>query len=249
MGYSREESIGKLFLDYVHPEDREKNNKEFEKLVCRSKDYCRHVIRYITKSGGIKWIEVFARLILNEKSEIIGTSGSLYDITEKYIAEQEIKETLKKEKELGELKSRFVSTVSHEFRTPLTSILASAELILRYNEKWNNEKKLTTIKRIQNSALFMNEMVSGVLDLNRAESGRLVYMPVKLELISFLKDILEEVRPLLKEQHSLIFDTEEDNITGNFDEKMLEIGCYKFIEQRDKIFSQWRKSGIESRKK
>ncbi len=222
MGYTVKESIGQLFLNYVHPEDRERNNKEFEKLVCRSKEHCRHIIRYVTKNGSFKWIEVFARLILNEKGEITGTSGSLYDITEKFLAEEEIKEALQKEKELGELKSRFVSTVSHEFRTPLTSILASAELVLRYNEKWNDEKKLNTIKRIQNSALFMNGMVSEVLDLNRAESGRLAYTPEKLELVSFLNEIFEEIKPLSKEKHDLKYIAEEDNITGSFDEKMLK---------------------------
>jgi len=221
-GFSRKESIGKLFLEYVHPEDREKNTKEFNKLICFEKDYCRHIIRYLTKSGGFKWIEVFAKLNFNDNGDIIGTSGSLYDITEKFQAEIDVKEALKKEIELNELKSRFVSTVSHEFRTPLTSILASAELILRYNDKWGEDKKINTVKRIQKSAIFMNEMVSGVLDLNRAESGRLVFNPRETELISCLKEIIEEVKPLATEKHKLIFSAGEESIMGGFDEKMLK---------------------------
>ncbi len=220
-GFSVKDSIGKQFLNYVHPEDREKNNKEFGKLICFEKEYCRHVVRYLTKNGNFKWIEVFARLTFDEKGMINGTSGSLYDITEKVLAEEEMKENLKKERELSELKSRFVSTVSHEFRTPLTSILASAELILRYNNKWSDDKKITTIQRIQNSALFMNEMVGGVLDLNRAESGRVVYSPKQLELIQFLREVFDEAIPLAGEKHNLVFSSGEEKLNGFFDEKML----------------------------
>ena len=104
------------------------------------------MVRYITKDSGLRYIEVYARLTLNEKGEIIGTSEYLYDVTEKAKAEQEIKATLFKKKGLNSLKSRMISTVSHEFRTPLTSILASTELTIRYIDKWDKEKQIATLK-------------------------------------------------------------------------------------------------------
>ena len=85
-GFSVQESLGELFLNYVHPDDRQRNMELFEPLILRKKEYCRHQIRYLTKDGGYRWIEVFARLGLNESNEIIGTYGTLQDITEnKYI--------------------------------------------------------------------------------------------------------------------------------------------------------------------
>lgn len=81
-GFTQEESLGQLFVDFVHPDDRALNWKKFEPLINREKVYCRHEIRYLTKDGGFKWVEVFARLGLNEKNEITGTYGSLKDITE-----------------------------------------------------------------------------------------------------------------------------------------------------------------------
>ena len=90
-GFSVEESLGNLFLNYVHPEDRTLNQQLFTPLVQREKEYCRHTIRYIFKDGGFRWIEVFARLTLDENDDIIGTSGTLNDVHERIIMEQELK--------------------------------------------------------------------------------------------------------------------------------------------------------------
>ena len=221
-GFTLKESLGTIFIKYVHPDDRARNQVQFEALVNREKDYCRHVVRYITKDSGLRYIEVYARLTLNEKGEIIGTSGSLYDVTEKAKAEQEIKATLFKEKELNQLKSRMISTVSHEFRTPLTSILASTELTIRYIDKWDKEKQIATLERVQNSAEFLNEMVGDVLKLNKVELGNDRFYPKTMELIELCKKILDELTHLFSSQHELIFNYAPNEIMGKFDEKMMK---------------------------
>ncbi|MDR3543015.1 MAG: diguanylate cyclase [Desulfosporosinus sp.] len=90
-GFSVEESLGNLFLNYVHPEDRTVNQQLFTPLVQRKKEYCKHTIRYHIKDGGFRWIEVFARLTLDENNNIIGTSGTLNDVHERILMEQELK--------------------------------------------------------------------------------------------------------------------------------------------------------------
>ena len=90
-GFSVEESIGQLFVNYVHPDDRKRNMDLFLPLIMREKDYCRHQVRYLTKDGGFRWIEVFARLGLNENNQITGTYGTLQDITERKEAEDNLK--------------------------------------------------------------------------------------------------------------------------------------------------------------
>ena len=95
-GFSVQESLGELFLNYVHPDDRQRNMELFEPLIMRKKDYCRHQIRYLTKDGGFRWIEVFARLGLDENDEIIGTYGTLQDITENKNAEEALLQSSKK---------------------------------------------------------------------------------------------------------------------------------------------------------
>ncbi|MEI8114886.1 MAG: PAS domain S-box protein, partial [Bacteroidia bacterium] len=86
-GFTVAESLGQLFVNYVHPDDRARNWELFEPLIKREKEYCRHQVRYLTKDGGFRWVEVFARLGLNEQNEITGTFGTLQDITERREAE------------------------------------------------------------------------------------------------------------------------------------------------------------------
>lgn len=127
-GFSLKESIGVLFLNFVHPEDRELNQERFTPLIERKKDYCRHIIRYITKDNGFKWIEVFARLTLDANDNIIGTSGTLNDVTERILMQQELirhknhLEELVEERTsaLNEINERLSYLATHD---PLTNIL------------------------------------------------------------------------------------------------------------------------------
>jgi len=92
-GFSLEESLGKPFLNYVHPNDRERNQALFAPLIQRKKDHCRHEVRYLTKDGSHRWVEVFARLTLDANQNIMGTSGTLHDITQRKSAEDKLRES------------------------------------------------------------------------------------------------------------------------------------------------------------
>jgi len=82
MEYSIEDAIGKPFFNYLHKDDIQKNFELFQPLIAGEKSYCSHDIRYIAKSGKVKYIRVYAVLLHNEKDEIAGTSGSLHDLTD-----------------------------------------------------------------------------------------------------------------------------------------------------------------------
>ncbi len=92
-GFSIEETLGTLFLAYVYPEDREENMERFRPLLERKKEKCFHVVRYLTRDGGYRWLEVQARLILDTDGQILGTAGTLTDITEKKQAEDALIES------------------------------------------------------------------------------------------------------------------------------------------------------------
>lgn len=81
MGFSLDESIGQPFFNFLHPDDVKRNEELFTPLIARQKEYCSHQIRYITKDGSVKWMKVYAVLIINDKDEIKGTSGTITDVT------------------------------------------------------------------------------------------------------------------------------------------------------------------------
>ncbi|MHA7110296.1 PAS domain S-box protein [Sunxiuqinia elliptica] len=93
-GFTVDESIGERFMNYVYPDDRQRNWELFEPLIQQEKAHCKHEVRYLTKDGSYIWVEVFARLGLDEDNQIIGTYGTLQDITVRKRAENFEREVL-----------------------------------------------------------------------------------------------------------------------------------------------------------
>ena len=90
MGFSVGESINTLFFNYLHPDDVQRNLDLFLPLINREKLYCNHQIRYVTKGNQIKWIRVYATLIIDENNETQGTAGTLLDITKEIENERKL---------------------------------------------------------------------------------------------------------------------------------------------------------------
>lgn len=116
------------------------------------------------------------------------------EIAERTRIEKEVRKSLEKEKELNELKSRFVSLVSHEFRTPLTTILTSTEFLEHYAERISEEKKRKHFYYIKTAIENMTQMLNDILILGKAEAGKQVFQPVKLELTKFCRELVEELQ-------------------------------------------------------
>jgi PAS domain S-box-containing protein len=89
-GFTIEEVMGSLFLEYIHHDDRQRNSHIFLQLMERKLDYCRYETRLLTKNGKVCWIEVYAQLTINDDGSILGASGSLTNITERKQAERQI---------------------------------------------------------------------------------------------------------------------------------------------------------------
>lgn len=109
-------------------------------------------------------------------------------------AEIAIKNALSKEQELNEMKSHFVSMVSHEFRTPLTSILASADLLEMYGRKWEINKYNEHIGKIQNSVLDMKHMLEEVLTLSKVEQGKIQFNPQYINFEQLCRNVVETAK-------------------------------------------------------
>lgn len=121
---------------------------------------------------------------------------SLRDISVQKRSEQELRAALDEERELGDLKSRFIAMASHDFRTPLMTILSSASLVKMLHERELGEISAVMdkhLKKIESSVKHMTELLDGVLTIGRADAGKLEYEPEVLDLAGLCQDILQEV--------------------------------------------------------
>ncbi len=109
-------------------------------------------------------------------------------------AEEDLRRALETEKELSELKSRFVSTASHEFRTPLATILSSVSLIAKYNKPEDEEKRAKHIERIKSSVDNLRDILNDFLSLSRLEEGKVGTIRVQFDIIPFCEAIREEMQ-------------------------------------------------------
>ena len=111
-------------------------------------------------------------------------------------ANKELQKALEKERELSELKSRIVQNVSHGFKTPLTSILSSAQLLKLYAEK-DHPFKPKIVKhstKIENSARNLNSLLTSILFFGKADAEKMNYKPIKIYTAAFFKEIVNEVK-------------------------------------------------------
>ncbi|MCC2547793.1 PAS domain-containing sensor histidine kinase [Hymenobacter sp. BT175] len=110
----------------------------------------------------------------------------------------ELAKALAAEQELGELKSRFVSMASHEFRTPLTAVLTSASLIEKYPATEQQDKRLRHLDRIRQSVNHLNDILEEFLSVGRIEEGKVEARPARLSLPDLVQDTIADVQGLLK---------------------------------------------------
>ncbi|MDK3155443.1 PAS domain S-box protein [Kamptonema cortianum] len=159
--------------------------------------------------------------VVERTAELVQTLEQLQaEIHERQRLEVELRTSLSKEKELNELKSRFVSMVSHDFRTPLTTIQSSAELLEHYGPQWSEEKKRIHLHRMQTSVHRMTQLLEDILTIGRAEAGKLEFQPKPLDLRQFAVQLVEEMQ-LLSSAHTLVFCSSGQYDRAIADEKLL----------------------------
>lgn len=121
-----------------------------------------------------------------------------HEIKERKKAEKEALFALEKEKELNELKSRFVSMASHEFRTPLSTILSSASLISRYQSEDTADKRLKHVNRIKDNVTDLTGILNDFLSLEKLEAGHEESRAEQVEVVSFIKDTIEDLHTITR---------------------------------------------------
>jgi PAS domain S-box-containing protein len=136
--------------------------------------------------------------------------------------ESEMLLALEKERELNELKSRIVATISHEYRTPLTTILSSTELLEQYGSNWTEDRKRKHFQRIQASVKYLTELVNDVLFINEAEVGSLKFEPAPLNIEQVIRELVEEFQLEDAGKHIITLECQEASTNALLDKNLLQ---------------------------
>jgi PAS domain S-box-containing protein len=178
------------------------------RMLCKDKTY-----KWVLDRGKVvHWIEP------GKPGRVIVTQT---DINESKKFEASLKESIEREKELNEIKSRFVSTASHEFRTPLASILITSDSLKAYWGKLEESQIRDKLTKINNQVFHLTKIVNDVLNISRIEEGKLEINPTETDIVELCSKVVETFNsdPLLKTK--IIFESQYSRINLNIDTRLI----------------------------
>ena len=203
-GFSAEEIVGNpKGLNMLYPD--EKSRTGIRNALLEHSDYRDWEWEIACSDGSAKTISWFN---ISSMYPVPGWAAWQmgFDVSDRKRTRVELEEALKKERELGELKSRFVAMASHEFRTPLTTIRASVDLLEHYGDRMRDEKKTTYLQEIAREVTNITELLDDILTIGRAEAGRLELKPALLDLHRLCAEMIEMAKLDAQQGHELKFD-------------------------------------------
>jgi PAS domain S-box-containing protein len=143
--------------------------------------------------------------LLEEDGSVNNIGVIIKNISKLKKAEEGLREALKIERNLGELKSRFVSMASHEFRTPLSTVLSSAYLIEKYAAGEDQSKREKHLQRIVSSVNMLTDILNDFLSLGKMEEGKMQAKFSEFNMEDMIKSTLEEIKNNLKKEQQIIY--------------------------------------------
>lgn len=189
-GYTQTDflSDSKLFLKVFHPDDLKLiKPKLINLLKSRIQLSSEFEFRIINKQGNIVWVRSKINLVRSGTGRIQKIYGLVSDVTFRKRAEQELKKSTENLIKLNETKDRFISIISHDLRTPFSSILGFTDLLINDDELTDEERK-QYVKYIQESSRSMLSLVNSLLDWTRLQTGRIKFEPEKTDVHKIITD-------------------------------------------------------------
>ncbi len=238
IGYSIEELVTMTPID-IKPE---LNTPTFRKLIQPLLQDITGKVDFETahqrKDGTSYPVEVHLQLsqVGEQKSFVaiildISERKNYTEILEKKVAERTIQlsEALAIEKELNELKTRFLSLVSHEFKTPLSSILTSITLLGKYTQTEQQEKRDKHVETIKSKVKYLDTILNDFLSVERLESGKVNYTIESFPLSKVINEVVYDCNMLLKNGQKILYPDNIDELMIQFDEKTLALALSNLI--------------------
>ncbi len=207
-GYTESEIIGQPISIFYTDEDN-RLGEPFQNLQ-RAREQGRYesVGLRKRKDGTIFYADVVFTPIYDDKNTLKGFAKITRDISDQKKAQEDMMNTLRREKELNELKSRFVTIASHEFKTPLSVILSSVSLIEKYPDADQQDKRLKHVHRIKSNVNNLKQILNDFLSLEKLEGGIIQNCPTETDLVHLTREAIQDMENSLKEDQYIQLHTE-----------------------------------------
>ncbi|MDT7514892.1 ATP-binding protein [Rhodoferax mekongensis] len=222
VGHSTQALMAMPFTGTIHPDDVPAVVERHQKRLRGEPVEETYSFRIITDQGQIRTLDLSA--VLLQWGHRDATLLFVVDATARVEAEQNQKRALQQQIELNDLKSRFITMASHEFRTPLATIHGSVDLLMHYEDRMPADKKRLTLLKIDDAVERMTHMLENVLVIGRSDAGRLQFKPQPSQVSMFCKSLVDELRSAMAEPFSrirLAMDLPPDSETYLLDETLM----------------------------
>lgn len=198
IGYTDEETKERPYTwwaEKIHPEDHAEIRRKMEEVSHSKSEFVYFdTIRFLCKNGDYIWLENHAKILRHQNNEIIRMVGIAINITpQKFIQNQFRRVIFEQEKE-AQSKIRFLSALSHEFRSPLSGIIGMTTLL---KETKLSDEQLHYAENITNSTEMLLTLVNDILDVSKINSGKFEFEKIRFSPIQVLKRASDLIRPSL----------------------------------------------------
>ena len=198
VGRPMEFLLDRPLTDAIHPDDASKVADRHRLRMAGEDVKANYNLRVITGAGEIRTLEL--SVVSIQWSNRDATLLFVVDITARMQAEENQRQALQQQIALNDMKARFITMASHEFRTPLATIHGSVELLQHYDDRLPADKKIATLQKIDDAVERMTHMLENVLVIGRTDAGRLEFKPRALSVTTFCRSLVDEVRSAMARQ-------------------------------------------------
>jgi PAS domain S-box-containing protein len=248
LGWSLLELMSKPFIEFVHKDDLARTNQEMQKLFSGI-DVFDFRNRYLCKDGSYKWLSWHSKFVKDrglifanarDISEQIKAEEQLLELNnelelrveerteELESAYRKLEESLSIEKKLNDMQSKFINIISHEYKTPITSISTSAE-ILKYYHNHDDPDATKNIDRILSSAKALTNLIENVINYQKILDGNYKPFLVPIEINQLISDIVEQYRIINLDRFNFVYEPLESNLNILSDKKSITQIIGEFI--------------------
>ena len=221
-GYNEKEVIGQPMSIFYTEEEVQQEEPIQNLRKAAEEGQFENIGRRKRKDGSLFWADVVFTAMRDDSGTLTGYIKITKDITQQKILEEEMRLSLLREKELNEMKSRFVTLASHEFKTPLSVILSSVSLIDKYNAPGMVDKRHHHVQRIRSNVNNLRQILNDFLSVEKLEAGMIRNNPVLADLVKLTSDILLDMEESCRNGQQIVSKVDGDPRPVSVDPHLLQ---------------------------